>query len=114
LTLKALDSATHVLVKMSGAGQGLVDSWFSLKGLTRHIALVVSHFEDALKVVRQTDILTAIPYRLTWMAHAAVCQTMKFPFDTERILYKMLWHEKSDGQAGQMWLRSVIRGLVTT
>ena len=112
LTLKALASARHVLVKTSGAGQGLVDSWLNLKGLTRHIVFVVGHFEDALEIVRQTDLLTAIPVRLTWMAQVANCQTAKLPFDSERILYKMLWHERSDRSAGQMWLRAAIKGLV--
>ena len=112
LTLKTLGAATHVLVKMGG-GQGLVDSWLSLKGLSRHIALIVGHFEDALEIVGQTDMITAIPHRLAWMAHAANCQVVKLPFDTERILYKMLWHEKSDRNAAQVWLRSVIRELLS-
>lgn len=112
LTLKALGTATYVLVKMSGASQGLVDSWFSLKGLTRHITLVVNHFEDALEVVRQTDLITAIPHRLAGMAHDANCEVVKLPFDTGGILYKMLWHDKSDKNPAHVWLRAVIRDLL--
>jgi DNA-binding transcriptional LysR family regulator len=112
LTLKGLESATHVLIKTSGASLGLVDNWLGLQGLTRHIALIVGHIDDALEIVRQTDMLTAIPYRVAWMAAAANCRVVKLPFDTEKILYKMLWHEKSDRSTAQKWFRATVKSLV--
>jgi DNA-binding transcriptional LysR family regulator len=112
LTLKAFAAADHVLIKSSGGGYSVVDAWLGLKGLTRKISLIVTQFEDALEVIKNTELITAIPARLSRMAVRADCRILKLPFASEKILYKMLWHERTEGSAAQMWLRSIIKTLV--
>lgn len=112
LTLKGFAAANHVLVKSSGAGHGVVDAWLDLKGLTRHIPLVVNQYTDALETVRCTDLITTIPRSLVWMLDRSSCKTAKLPFATERILFKMLWHDKSDRDPAQVWLRSTLKALL--
>ena len=112
LTLKAFAAANHVLIKSSGGGYSVVDGWLSLKGLTRQISLVVNQFEDALEVLKNTNLVAAIPHRLARMAIRADCKIVKLPFASEKILYKMLWHERTNSNAAQIWLRSTIRTLL--
>jgi DNA-binding transcriptional LysR family regulator len=112
LTLKAFAAANHVLIKSSGGGYSVVDAWLSLKGLTRQISLIVNQFEDALEVLKDTNLVAAIPQRLARMAIRADCKIVKLPFASEKILYKMLWHERTNSSAAQIWLRSTIRTLL--
>ncbi|MDR3672607.1 MAG: LysR family transcriptional regulator [Holophaga sp.] len=112
LTLKSFAAASHALVKSDGIGQGVVDAWLGLKGLTRQIPLVVNHYDDALTIVEQTDLVTTIPRRLAWLVDRIECRIVKLPFATERILYKMLWHDRTDRDPARIWLRAVIRAQV--
>ena len=112
LTLKAFATADHVLIQASGRGYSMVDGWLRLKGMTRKIPLVVNQFEDALEVIKKTTLIAAIPgSRGQRMAGRAGCRIVELPFTSEKILYKMLWHDRTERSAAQIWLRSVIKAL---
>ncbi len=111
LTLKAFATADHVLIQASGHGYSVVDGWLRLKGMTRKIPLVVNQFEDALEVIKKTNLITAIPGRLARMAACAGCRIVELPFASEKIIYKMLWHDRTERSAAQIWLRSTIKAL---
>jgi DNA-binding transcriptional LysR family regulator len=111
LTLKAFATADHVLIQASGRGYSMVDGWLRLKGMTRKIPLVVNQFEDALEVIKKTTLITAIPGSLAKMAVRAGCRIVELPFASEKILYKMLWHDRTERSAAQIWLRSTIKTL---
>jgi DNA-binding transcriptional LysR family regulator len=114
LTLKAFVEAKHVLTKPSGTEPGVVDNWLSVYGLKRDIAIVVNHFPDALSIVQRTDLVTAMPRRLLSTSNASkrMVRVMTLPFDTEKILYKMLWHERTFRIRAQIWLRELIKDSV--
>ena len=111
LTLGAFATANHVLVQVSGRGYSMVDGWFRLKGMARKIPLIVNQFEDALEVIKKTDLITSVPGRLTQTAVRAGCRVVQLPFTAEKILYKMLWHDRTDRTAAQIWLRSTLKAL---
>jgi DNA-binding transcriptional LysR family regulator len=111
LTLKAFATADHVLIQASGRGYSMVDGWLRLNGMTRKIPLVVNQFEDALEVIKKTTLITAIPGSLAKMAVRAGCRIVELPFASEKILYKMLWHDRTERSAAQIWLRSTIKTL---
>jgi DNA-binding transcriptional LysR family regulator len=108
LSLKKFAAADHVLVRSSGSGYGVVDDWLSRKGLTRHISVVVNHFEDALEIARRTNLLATIPRSLLWMMDRAKCRSVTLP---RRIQCEMVWHDRTEGNAAQGWLRAVIKNL---
>lgn len=111
-TLRAFAAANHVLVRPSGRGVGIVDTCLSLQGLSRRISLVVNTFADALDIVRNTDVLTAVPRMLEPMALRAHCVVIKLPFETHGIIYKMVWNDKSDAAPEQIWLRKTLKALL--
>ncbi len=113
-TLKSFVAAKHVLTKPSGSERGVVDEWLGVYGLKRDIVFVVNRFSDALSIVRQTDLVTAMPLRFLTNG-GKVSSTLKvtaLPFDTEKILYKMLWHERVDPSSAQRWFRAFVADIV--
>jgi DNA-binding transcriptional LysR family regulator len=106
-------AAAHVLVTPSGTELGLVDGWLSLHGHTRNIMAIVNHFVDALRIVAESDLLTSMPHgfikgyaRGLMAKHGLAASAL--PFETEKLLYKMIWHERLHTHPAHQWLRSVV------
>ncbi|MBR0827737.1 LysR family transcriptional regulator [Bradyrhizobium manausense] len=113
LTLERFVAANHVLVTPSGNELGVVDGWLSLQGHARSIVAVVNHFADALRIVAESDLLTCVPQsyvegygRALTVKHGLV--TCALPFETERILHKMIWHERLHTHPAHQWFRALV------
>jgi len=113
LTLETFVSAVHVLMKPSGSGAGAVDNWLGFHGMTRRIAAVVTHFAEALQIVERTDLLSCMPKKYVEAEITAESRVVvaALPFETERILYKLAWHERNEHIPEQIWFRTMIEGL---
>ena len=113
LTIETFVSAIHVLMKPSGSGAGAVDNWLGFHGMSRRIATVVTHFAEALQIVERTDLLSCMPKKYLESELTAESRVVvaALPFETERILYKLAWHERSDHVPEQIWFRTLIEGL---
>lgn len=113
LDIQRFASALHVLMKPSGSGAGAVDHWLGFHGRTRRIAIVVNHFSEALQIVRAADLLTCMPRKYLEAVSSSVSDIVvrPLPYETERILYKLAWHDRCDRVAEQVWFRSLIREL---
>lgn len=113
LTLDQFTAAAHVLVTPSGLGLGLVDGWLSLTGGTRTIAAVVNHFSDALRIVSRSDLLTCVPLGFFSGPWRAVTDEPRLvvrdlPFETEKLLYKLIWHERLHTYPAHQWFRALV------
>lgn len=113
LTLDQFTAAAHVLATPSGLELGLVDGWLGLKGRTRTIVAVVNHFADALRIVSRSDLLTCVPlgffngpWRTIAAEHPLVVRDL--PFETEKLLYKLIWHERLQTHPAHQWFRSLV------
>lgn len=113
LSIDGFADAVHVLMKPSGTGTGAVDHWFGFHGRVRRIAVVVTHFYEALEIVAQTDLLSCMPRKYVEETrsqdHSVVVRDI--PFETEKILYKLAWHERAAHLPDQIWFRSLITDL---
>ncbi|WP_454855096.1 LysR substrate-binding domain-containing protein [Rhizobium binxianense] len=110
LTLEGFTAASHVLAKPSGIGSDTIDYWLALHGLNRHISPVVAHFADAMRISAVSGLLSCVPVR--HLRHDAVTQLglaiHPLPFETEKILFKLVWHERTERSASHQWLRKLV------
>ena len=113
LDIDGFASAVHVLMKPSGSGAGAVDHWLGFRGRSRRIAIVVNHFSEALEIVRSADLLSCMPrkYVEAVASNDPDIAVRSLPYETERILYKLAWHDRSDRVTEQIWFRSIIQEL---
>jgi DNA-binding transcriptional LysR family regulator len=116
MTLDQFVKASHVLVTPSGMDLGVVDGWLSLHGRTRTIVTVVNHFADALRIIAKSDLLTCVPggfihgHGQTLVAqHGLVVRPL--PFETEKLIYKLVWHERLHTHPAHQWFRSLVAGV---
>lgn len=113
LTLERFVAADHVLVAPSGMDLGVVDGWLSLQGHARSIVAVVNHFADGLRIVAGSDLLTCVPqsyvdrYGSGLIAEHGL-MSCALPFETERILHKMIWHERLHTHPAHRWFRALV------
>lgn len=113
LSLDDFASAVHVLMKPSGTGTGAVDHWLGFHGRARRIAVVVTHFYEAFDIVARTDLLSCLPrqYVEATSREERDVVVRDIPFETERILYKLAWHDRTAHAPEQRWFRSLIASL---
>lgn len=109
-------AASHVLVTPSGMELGVVDGWLSLHGRTRTIAIVVNHFSDALRIVAASDLLTCVPSGFMHGPRKELRAQQKLiardlPFDSEKLVYKLIWHERLHTHPAHQWFRSLVAGV---
>lgn len=113
MSLDEFVEASHVLVTPSGQDLGVVDGWLSLQGRARRIVNVVNRFADALRIVAESDLLTCVPSGFFQSQHrrhfAKDCLVAReLPFEAEKILYKLVWHERVHVHPAHQWFRSVV------
>lgn len=109
LTLDRFTSERHILVKQAPQQRGFVDIWLELNGRQRSIVAILNRCEDALALVETSDLLAAIPHRFV-QSYAKPSVTIRpLPFQAEQLVYKMLWHERTDKSAPQLWFRQLLR-----
>ncbi|WP_192886685.1 LysR family transcriptional regulator [Agrobacterium sp. LAD9] len=110
LSLKAFIDAEHILVKQATRQLGIVDNWLSLKGYKRTVRLVVNRAEEAISIVRETDLVAAVPFSFAQSTLGAkTLEIADLPFEHEKILYKLAWHRRSYRDPARSWLRSLVR-----
>jgi DNA-binding transcriptional LysR family regulator len=97
----------------SGTDLGVVDGWLSLSGRTRTIVAIVNHFAHALRIVGESDLLTCVPSgflegpgRTLVEQHDLVVRDL--PFETEKLIYKLVWHERLHVHPAHQWFRSLV------
>jgi DNA-binding transcriptional LysR family regulator len=101
------------LVSPSGQDMGIVDSWLSLPGRSRSVVAVVNRFADALRIVADSDLLVCVPSDLLY-GHARKLMvknrlvTRDLPFEVEKLLYKLVWHERLHAHPAHQWFRSLV------
>lgn len=112
LTLKTYLSLSHVLVSHLPEGRGLVDEALAARGLTRNVALRVSHFLLVPAIIAATDYVAALskPVAHTF---AAVWGLRQFPppLPLELGWVHAIWHERTTASAAHAWLRAMVAGI---
>jgi DNA-binding transcriptional LysR family regulator len=110
--LEAFMACRHISVKQHPHTSSFVDVWLELAGRSRPIAATMVRFESAIAMAAQTDYLTAIPRRLAERCGGADIAIRPLPFQAQPLLYKMLWHERSDKSPARIWFRDLVASAV--
>lgn len=97
----ALQSSTTTFIERHLADQGL----------SRRIALHVSHFMIVPELVQQTDLLATVPsYLIAYMRPMPRLKLLPLPLPipTPRFEIKQFWHQRNNNDAANRWQRRLI------
>jgi DNA-binding transcriptional LysR family regulator len=109
LTLNRYVELSHVLVSQVPGALGSVDRALAKLGLTRKVGARVSHFLMVPVLVAETDMVAAISRRIAVrFGEPFGLRVFPPPLPLPRSRVGQVWHERTDGDPAQRWLRELI------
>jgi DNA-binding transcriptional LysR family regulator len=102
----------HVLVSHQPDGRGIYDTMLAQRGLTREVALRVSHFLLVPFIVTTTDYVAAMSELIARPFERILpLQLIQPPLQPPTATVQMVWHERTDTSPAHAWLRSVVASI---
>ncbi len=98
----------HALVTVFGGRSGVIDDALAQLGRRRHIAIWLPYFATAALLAAASDLVLTVPRRVAVASAAQLGLVILHPpFNLDPFGYQLVWHERTDGDAGCVWLRSL-------
>ncbi len=120
-TLDSYLEASHIWVSKTGFGVGVgvnpkdvqrlgwVDEALGLMGRKRHIAVFTRHYQVAMLLAEQHDLIATLPSRAAWLQKDNPQLVIKPPpFDIPPFELKMAWSPLLQHNADHQWLRRLV------
>jgi DNA-binding transcriptional LysR family regulator len=108
LSLKTYIGLQHVLVTSQASGPGLVDEALAKRGLSRTIALRMSHFLMVPPIIAVTDYVAAISPRVAAVyAGPLGLRVLTPPLPLPRGNVTQVWHERTHNSLAHQYLRGL-------
>ncbi|MDG1446657.1 MAG: LysR family transcriptional regulator [Porticoccaceae bacterium] len=122
--LQSYLSSKHIWVSKTGMGVGVgmtpddvqrlgwVDEALSKQGVKRDISLFTRHYQVALLLAEQDDLIVTIPsMSAKSIAGSDRVVILEPPFEIERMRLKMVWSPLLQHDPGHRWLRQLIKSV---
>jgi len=109
ITLATYTKLKHVIVSHEPNARGVFDDLLAGRGLSRDVALRVSHFLLVPPIVAATDYVAALSEIVAVPAEKTLrlqVLTMPLPFEAANV--HMVWHERTGGSPAHAWFRGVV------
>jgi DNA-binding transcriptional LysR family regulator len=109
ITLAQYTKLSHVLVSQEPNARGVVDDVLARRGLSRTVALRLSHFLLVPPVLAATDYVAALSEVVARpMALRLPLQLLAMPLDVPTATVQMAWHERTAASPAHVWLRALV------
>ncbi|MGJ7544243.1 LysR family transcriptional regulator [Variovorax sp. LT1R16] len=109
LTATRFAQLDHVVVSLRGGDfSTAVDDVLAAAGIRRNVVLSAASFLFVPGMVAHSDLVALVPQRLVRGRADDLC-VVDCPVSVQRFEVAMLWHDRSDGHAGQRWVRELLR-----
>jgi len=109
ITLATYTRLLHVLVSHAPNARGVVDDVLAAQGLSRQVALRLSHFLLVPPVVAATDYVAALSEIVARpMARTLPLQILKMPLRVPSGTVRLFWSDRTTASPAHAWLRTVV------
>lgn len=109
LDLPAFAAMAHVKVSSFADRKGWIDEELELRGLRRHVAVVVPHFTAAALIVARTDLIATVPHGSAETALAGGgLAVLDCPLPRRPHPLEICWPQARDDDPGLVWLRRML------
>jgi len=118
LTPKLFNSAQHIDVQLAlgraGTGHQIAEQKWRALGLQREVVLAVPHFVAAALAAARSDYVAALPRRVAMtLASMLPLRITRPTFDMPRVAVTLVWHARTDADAGARYFRELIARAVS-
>lgn len=108
-TAKTYASLRHIMVSQQPGARSGIDRALAERGLSREVAVRVSHFLNVPALVARTDLVAALSRRVAEpFARTLPIRLFPAPVPLVPSRVRMVWHESADAEPGQRWLRDLV------
>jgi DNA-binding transcriptional LysR family regulator len=112
ITLATYTKLKHVLVSHEPNARGIVDEQLAQRGLSRNVALRLSHFLLVPPIIATTDYVAALSEIVARPSAGRLpLQVLKMPIDVQGATVQMVWHERTSASAAHEWLRGIVEAV---
>lgn len=105
LSLEAFCELEHVVVSAKGDFSDEIDRRLAAEGRQRKVGLAVNSYTVLPDVLRITDMIAVVPYRLTCAYDFLV--RFDLPLAIQGFELAMTWHERAHRDPAHKWIRSL-------
>ncbi len=106
LSLDDFCQLEHVIVSPNGFTSDIVDQLLEEKGLQRLTGMAVNSYVVLPEVLRISDMIAVVPYRLTCAYDFLIRLTP--PVDIPGFSMSMSWHERTHRDPAHQWIRTLL------
>lgn len=107
LTQKAFLGASHAVVTSVGGGHHIVEEFLTKKRVC--IRARLPNIMAIAMALSRTDLIATIPRRVaTELAKAGTLKIRELPFNFPGFEVRVYWHQRSQGSAANVWMRTQI------
>ncbi len=115
LTLESYLAGRHVQVSLRGVLEGAPDKALAARGLMRTVGFATPHFLAAASMVARTDLIMTIPFCVAQrLASQMPLRILELPIEHPQVELRLVWHPRTDGDAGRAWVRGLIMAAAET
>ena len=113
LSLAGYAGASHALLSITGKGGGRIDAVLRQHGLSRTIALRISHFLTISAVIAPTDLIVTVPERLARQVVTDGLRIVDLPDELTRppFTVSQIWHDRFTEDPAHRWVRRLIKSV---
>ena len=109
ITLATYTKLAHIIVSHEPNARGVFDDVLAQRGLSRHVALRLSHFLLVPPIVATTDYVSALSELVARPAAQSLgLQVLKMPVDGGGATVQLIWHEQTATSSAHAWLRALV------
>ncbi len=109
ITLSGYTRLAHVVVSHEPNARGVVDDALAALGMTRQVALRLSHFLLVPPVVAATDYVAALSEVVARpMSRRLPLQILKMPLQVPTATVRLIWNDRTTASPAHAWLRGVV------
>jgi LysR family transcriptional activator of mexEF-oprN operon len=115
LSLEDFLSASHIAVSMNDDFGTPIDTALETMGLRRRIAVRTPYFSSVPQLVLGTDLLAVVQEELLdAFPDGRPLARFPIPLSCQGIMSKLIWHARSEEDAGHLWLRELIKATLSS
>ncbi|MEH1838736.1 MAG: LysR family transcriptional regulator [Nostoc sp.] len=112
LTSETFAQLPHALFTLRRDDVGELDKVLAQSNLQRRVVLTTPHLLILPAVISSSDLVTAIPSRLTKpFACQDTLEIFELPVQTEPWMISMLWSKLTDQDQANLWLRQMLKSV---
>lgn len=109
LSLEEWLAYPHVLVAVRPDTDNEIDTALALRGLQRHVAIVLPHWSISTKILLGTNLILTVASRtLIDMSDNAALQAFVPPLELPPFLFQQAWHARRNTDPAHSWLREAV------